>query len=323
MFCEFCGNRLEEDDKFCPYCGAAVPEEEAIDDSVWLEQNMNDSGMQHPKKSKGKIGVIVGLAVLLLAGAAAGAFFAFGGADHFQSEEQEEREEKEEQDTLRAEEDSEGETAEKDEEKKEEEEKEYKADSNESDSDETDGKEKNLTEDGKTEEEEAFQDTPGTATGLVRGTEEVYMAQFSASASSILKETGYSYSESNLSDLNPATCWADGVQGNGVNESILFVSGKKQRVRGIAILPGFFKSEDLYYKNGAPSKIRVECDDEQVFTFEVTNTSWNFEGDLLGNMCYFDFGEEVITDECKVTILAVKDGNKYDDCCITEMFLYK
>lgn len=309
MFCEFCGNRLEEDDKFCPCCGAAVPEEEAADDREWQEQNLEFSDMQYQKKSKKKTGVIIGLAVLLLAGAAVGVFFALGGPSHFQAEEKEEQE----QDASREEEDNEEKTKEKDEKEK--------ADT--VDLEEEDGKENNLTENQEQDNEDAFQDTPGVATGLVHGSEEVYMAQFSASASSILKETGYSYTESNLSDLNPVTCWADGVAGNGVNESILFVSGAKQRVSGIAILPGFFKSEELYYKNGAPSKIRVECGDEQVFTFEVTNTSWNFEGDLLDNMCYFDFGEEVITDECKVTILAVKDGGKYDDCCITEMFLYK
>ena len=296
MFCERCGKQMEETNKFCPYCGAAVPNYDLDEDFTWLQE---DSQIEEPDDGRKKTGLMIALGVMLLVIAGTVVFLVSGGIDLFQSGRQIEKIEA----VGGSKEDNQAEEVQ-----------------------EEEVQEEEVQEEEAQEEEESadtFVDVPGIATGILNGSEEVYMAQFDASASSILKEAGYNYSAVNLSDLDPSTCWADGVAGNGVNESILFTCAKPQKVSGIAIMPGFFKNSELYYKNCAPSKIRVECDDETVFTFEVPDTKWDFNGSMSEKFCYFDFGEEVITDECKVTILSVREGTKYSDCCISEMFLYK
>ena len=106
-----------------------------------------------------------------------------------------------------------------------------------------------------------------------------------------------------------------------MGESITFTSnGESQTVRGIAIVPGFNKSLDLFEKNAAPQTILLEyrapgmADD--MLKISIDNYSYG-DGTL-----YFDFDETVDISECKVTILEVRNGSKYDDCCISEIFLY-
>lgn len=71
---------------------------------------------------------------------------------------------------------------------------------------------------------------------------------FRVSASSTLQEEGYDHSTAALLDRNPATCWIEGVDGVGIGEYLLFDSEEKQSVRGIAVLPGYLSSEDIYTK---------------------------------------------------------------------------
>lgn len=43
----------------------------------------------------------------------------------------------------------------------------------------------------------------------------------------------------------------------------------------------------------------------------------------MDSMIFIDFKEDLDMRECMVTLTRCKAGNKYDDVCITEMFLYK
>ncbi|OUP84195.1 hypothetical protein B5F07_08650 [Lachnoclostridium sp. An169] len=161
----------------------------------------------------------------------------------------------------------------------------------------------------------------GIPTGLYHDGKEIHRADFYISASSVLEQTGYNYEEDKLEDLDASTCWSEGVPGDGTNETILYTSSEQQKVRGLAILPGFTKSEKLYDYNNMPSEIRIECG-EKIIYYEFSRKSVDFSrADMLENMIYIDFGEEVETDECKVTITDVIEG-KWADCCISEMFLY-
>ncbi len=321
MFCEHCGTKMEEDEKFCPNCGRKVEAEESgnmtgrqaeragasneqpyygeMETFAYEEQN---GGNGRKKKKTGLIvGVILAIVIILVISGAATIFLLKKSQDTKEAEAQKQEEidrEKEEEKETEKEKDSqkeEEEQAEEDEEKDVQEEKELPEQT----------------------------EVPGIATGLVKDGEEIYMADFNVSASSTLKESGYDYNAKNLMDVDASTCWADGVSGDGTNENFLFTSSEEQTVSGLAVLPGFCVSSDLYYKNAAPETIRIEFADEvKEYSFASQELSYN-EADPLGGMVYIDFGQEVKLDECKVTILGVRDGNKYDDCCITEMFLYK
>lgn len=151
--------------------------------------------------------------------------------------------------------------------------------------------------------------------------ESVTKQDFSLSASSTLQQAGYDYSVGSLLDGNTQTCWADGVSGTGEGESITFSSDETKTVSGLAILPGYCKSEDLFHKNGMPLDIEI--------TSQGKTWKWSFYGfepnfsSPMDSMIFIDFGGDIDMNECTVTLSVCKSGNKYDDICITEMFLYK
>lgn len=151
--------------------------------------------------------------------------------------------------------------------------------------------------------------------------ESVTKQDFNLSASSTLQQAGYDYSVGSLLDGNTQTCWADGVSGTGEGESITFSSDETKTVSGLAILPGYCKSEDLFHKNGMPLDIEITSGDK--------SWKWSFYGfepnfsSPMDSMVFIDFGGDIDMNECTVTLSVCKSGNKYDDICITEMFLYK
>lgn len=151
--------------------------------------------------------------------------------------------------------------------------------------------------------------------------ESVTKQDFNLSASSTLQQAGYDYSVASLTDGNTQTCWAEGVSGIGEGESITFSSDETKTVSGLAILPGYCKSEDLFHKNGMPLDIEI--------TSQGKTWKWSFYGfepnfsSPMDSMIFIDFGGDIDMNECTVTLSVCKSGNKYDDICITEMFLYK
>lgn len=296
MFCENCGKKIEEGEQFCPNCGQKVSAEETEiqgHSDIKEYKGEQQGGKKPGKRKKGKAGLIAALTVLLIAILILAATFAI----FFLKKREEAQQEAKKQEEIEAE-------------KEEKEEKQEEA------------KREEREETEKAEEKELPEPT-GIATGLTYAGEEIYMADFTVSASSVLKESGYNYEAENLKDLDASTCWADGVAGNGTNESILFTSSQKQTVRGLAILPGFCASADLYAKNGAPIAFHIEYGEESMdFSYVDRELPFHSENPFDG-MIYIDFGETVEISECKVTITDVRDGNKYDDCCITEMFLYQ
>lgn len=144
--------------------------------------------------------------------------------------------------------------------------------------------------------------------------------EFSVSASSTLQEEGYDHSTAVLSDGNPATCWIEGADGIGIGEYLLFQSEEKQSVRGLAILPGYLSSEDIYTKNGIPLELEIKAGD-RVWTKRLESYAPNFSAPM-DSMIYMDFGQTISVDSCIVTIKDSRSGTKYDDICIAELFLY-
>jgi uncharacterized Zn finger protein (UPF0148 family) len=143
---------------------------------------------------------------------------------------------------------------------------------------------------------------------------------FRVSASSTLQEEGYDHSTAALLDRNPATCWIEGVDGVGIGEYLLFDSEEKQSVRGIAVLPGYLSSEDIYTKNGSPLELEIKAGD-RIWTKRLESYVPNFSAPM-DSMIYIDFGQSISVDSCIVTIKDSRSGTKYDDICIAEMFLY-
>lgn len=159
-------------------------------------------------------------------------------------------------------------------------------------------------------------------TGIRHNGSNVSRVDFKAKASSTLKGSENNYDVKNLWDININTSWAEGKSGNGIGEKITFFSKKKQGVRGIAILPGCLKAEDLFYKNSMPTKLSVQINDE-TWEIDCFNVYPRFNhADLEDSMIYLDFGELIETNKCTVKVKEVRNGTDSDDMHISEMFLY-
>lgn len=146
--------------------------------------------------------------------------------------------------------------------------------------------------------------------------------KFDLTASSVLYEKGYDHSVGNLTDSNPSTCWAEGVQGNGEQERITFTSREPQELNGLAILPGYLKSQKHYEKNGKPVEIQITCGTKTLRKNVIAEFVPDYN-DPMSSMVYIDFEEPIITDTCTITILQAQAGGKYADLCISELDLYK
>lgn len=159
-------------------------------------------------------------------------------------------------------------------------------------------------------------------TGIRLNGLDILRVDFKAKASSTLKGSENNYDVKNMWDININTSWAEGKSGNGIGEKITFYSKKKQGVRGIAILPGCLKSEDLFYKNSMPTKLSVQINDE-TWEIDCFNVYPRFNhADLEDSMIYFDFNKTIYTNKCTVKVKEVRNGTDSDDMHISEMFLY-
>ena len=81
------------------------------------------------------------------------------------------------------------------------------------------------------------------------------------SASSYLSEKNIKHVPDRIMDGDTTTAWVEGVEGNGEGESITFTFGDLYVVSDIKIWNGYQKSEDLYYKNARPSELELEFSD--------------------------------------------------------------
>ena len=148
----------------------------------------------------------------------------------------------------------------------------------------------------------------------------------SAEASSELASSGgKSYSADNLTDGDPATVWAEGVPGTGVGETITLHLDKKQSVYGIQIVTGYTAGYEQYINNGMPTDIVVDFGGVYAGGHELEG--YGSEGaspEDLADMNRFRVGldEPVVTDTITVTITGAKTGARYDDTCISEIWVY-
>lgn len=159
------------------------------------------------------------------------------------------------------------------------------------------------------------------------------------SASSELKEGSTTYSAFNLVDNNCKTAWVEGKSDFGKNEKIkISASGNFTQ---ILLVNGFRKSEKTYYENNRVKKIALYIDGVRLgeITFpdrpyhQVNMTNILDEGELLNlnedlfknksaktwNNARSFFSDKNI----EIEILEVYPGTKYNDTCISDIYLIK
>lgn len=167
------------------------------------------------------------------------------------------------------------------------------------------------------------------------------------SASSELEMGSYSdygkYGSANLSDNDGSTCWAEGCEGNGVNEYIYLTI--PENTKSLSIKNGYQKNEEIYFANNRPKKIeftlyasyepsgyvtethtgffiseplsttQAEIQDKTGFQEVKTSINWPEIIEELSHDNTFDKDRFIL----KIKILDVYPGKKWNDACISDI----
>ena len=194
--------------------------------------------------------------------------------------------------------------------------------------------------------------------GIVAGLQSEY------SASSTYKDSSTNYKVDNLGDFLIDKCWCEGVNGNGIGETIeinTFASCEKvewnftkersmksiddtidylltdyneesggvgpiitkenisdyySEVNQVAIINGYAKDDTLWKNNNRVKKIKLTIDGSKEYVLELEDTK-----DL--QLFDINYKNDDITKKInmKFEILEVYPGEKYDDTCLTSIYL--
>jgi hypothetical protein len=156
----------------------------------------------------------------------------------------------------------------------------------------------------------------------------------SLNASSVLPEgkKGINYSERCLSDFNFSTAWAEGEKGNGINQYIDIIPVKACFIGGIAFINGYTKDESAYYNNNRIKTLRITVYNDEnkvdtslskVVTLE-DKSYYQINRDNFAKMLTIvdDYGDGFqLIKKIRLTIEDVYPGRKYNDTCISELFI--
>lgn len=119
------------------------------------------------------------------------------------------------------------------------------------------------------------------------------------------------YWASNVMDDDPETCWVEGAAGNGVGETITFTVPSASEVAGFNIRNGYQKSEEIYEHNARPHEMKVYADGEFVCTASLTDDSSGYQK--------VKFEQPVKAKSITLEIASVYEGTKWSDCGISDI----
>lgn len=243
MYCNKCGNEINENERFCKYCGAPV---EKLDEQVNGEKL--DESLQKQTKKKIKWPVLILVLILIIAIALAIVLVMNkrqSSATGNQTGDQ---------DDWKVVEDEESQTTEKE------------------------TASEIVTENSSTEETQEKQKENISNEQEKDKAPEVRMRDVEdVTASSYLSEKNIKHMPDLIMDGDTTTAWVEGVDGNGEGESITFTFGDLYAVSDIKIWNGYQKSEDLYYKNARPAELELEFSDGSTERISLQDTSSGFQ----------------------------------------------
>ncbi len=243
MYCNKCGNEINENERFCKYCGAPV---EKLDEQVNGEKL--DESLQKQTKKKIKWPVLILVLILIIAIALAIVLVMNKRQSNATGNQTGD------QDDWKVVEDEESQTTEKE------------------------IASEIVTENSSTEETQEKQKENISNEQEKDKAPEVRMQDVEdVTASSYLSEKNIEHVPDLIMDGDTTTAWVEGVDGNGEGESITFTFGDLYAVSDIKIWNGYQKSEDLYYKNARPAEIELEFSDGSTERISLQDTSSGFQ----------------------------------------------
>lgn len=151
------------------------------------------------------------------------------------------------------------------------------------------------------------------------------------SASSQLKSNNpkINYLPENVLDGRPETAWVEGKKDSGIGEYIDLYMSPTSRGEGdgcllvekIGIINGYGANSDLFMKNNRVKKIKLSY---SYYMGEELKEGKDMFFDLKDSieMQYIVFPKPLYMTQCRLTILDVYKGSKYNDTCISEIKLF-
>ena len=134
-----------------------------------------------------------------------------------------------------------------------------------------------------------------------------------AAATNFLTASSGSYPAWNAFDGNTATCWQDGVEGNGEGTELSATFSESCNLQYIVIYNGQTINEDKFRKNGRVSQLEIG-NGQYTEVIELADENVPVAVKLDG-------WENVSTVTFKIN--SVYPGSKYLDTCISEIVFYK
>lgn len=140
-------------------------------------------------------------------------------------------------------------------------------------------------------------------------------------ASSHLEAQGSdTYEAGNLHDFDHESAWAEGVEGDGIGQYIIYeFPGNCPRVTTVNILNGYVKNEKAWVENSRVKNLRLYYNDTPIAILELEDSrtlQW-FDVGLLGNGPDAD---DAPAWTLKFEILEVYPGTRYNDTVISDIY---
>lgn len=241
MYCNKCGNEINDNERFCKFCGASV---EKMDEPT-EHGELNELSQKRAKKKLKCFMLILAMVLVIALAIVLVMNKRQSNATGNQTGDQDDWKvvENEESQTTEKEIASEIVT------------------------------ENSSTEETQEKQEENISDEPEQEEAP-----EIHMQDVKdVSASSYLSEKNIKHVPDLIMDGDTTTAWVEGVDGNGEGESITFTFGDLYAVSDIKIWNGYQKSEDLYYKNARPAELELEFSDGSTEQISLQDTSSGFQ----------------------------------------------
>lgn len=137
-------------------------------------------------------------------------------------------------------------------------------------------------------------------------------------ATSTLKPSGkHRYDVDTIRRMEPDQAWCEGVDGDGIGESITFDVARPLPLEAIMIRPGYVSLENpsLWTKNNRVAELEVTLNDEHTFTTKIPDEQFEDPYPIVVR----DYAAPAKT--IKLVIKAVHRGTAARDTCISEIRL--
>ena len=304
MFCIQCGKNIEIETKFCPFCGADIREAQEAQETQEETKSSYTGNKQKPPNKKKNNRVI--LLVLIIAIVCVAAFLLYIGPkflnlqllpiDPFGVFDND--------DNSRWEDDE------------------------DTDKDSKPPNRSNSSRGSSNDDETASTEAPPQPQEDEPKTEEtnaagpVFENYFASSIRTPMQSGGTTveYGAVQAFDGDWSTAWCEGASGVGIGEWVEARANDPQLVSGVRILNGYYKSENLYYKNNAVSRLKIVTEGGEAIYSLALNTD-GYQEILFGSPVETKYIRFVIEDVFYATDNGLDNADD-EDTLISEIQIF-